>query len=276
MPRFPENPDEVRMSLGEHLEELRRRVILALLGMGLAFFACLYFGKPLVQLMVQPVYDAIYTVEHGAPKPPAGQGSGTPAAGQNPPAREPLLVVLTPVELFTTTMKAVFVAAAVISSPWVLYQFWLFVASGLYPHERRIIQAIVPMSAVLFVAGAVFSYTVVMKYGLLVLLTFGGLTGDMVRTTIRLSSAIDFVLVLSLVMGAVFQLPLVMLALSKVGLIRPEVYVKQWRYAVAAIFIIAAVLTPPDAVTQIAMAVPMLFLYWLGVGLCKIFVKKPK
>jgi len=271
MARLPENPDEMRMSLGEHLEELRRRIIYALLGTAITVCLCLFFANALVRFYIRPVYDAVRAVAHETGQLPAeGPAGASAAAGE---AKEPLLVVLNPSELFTTTMKAVFVTAALIASPWMLYQFWLFVAAGLYAHERRVIMMIVPMSVVLFAGGAVFAYTIVVPIGLHVLLTFGGLTGDMVRTDIRLSAAIDFVMVLSLVMGAVFQLPLVMLGLSKVGIVKPGMYTKYWRYAVAAIFIIAAVLTPPDAFTQIAMALPMILLYWLGVLLVKILVK---
>ena len=275
MPRFPKDPDEVRMSLGEHLEELRHRIILALLGVAIAFFACFAFSKPIVKFLVDPARSAIQKVNDEVRQRQASPpGPGDVVRPGEAAESEPPFVVLTPVEGFSAILKASLVASILISSPWVLYQFWLFVAAGLYPHERRIIHIFFPFSAGLFFAGAAFSYTLVIRYGIYVLLTFGGLVGDMVRPEIRLSSAIDFVLVLSLVMGAVFQLPLVMLALSKVGLISPSAYVKQWRYAVAAIVIIAGVLTPPDAFTQIAMAVPMLGLYWLGVLLTRIFVKK--
>jgi len=268
MARFPDNPDEVKMSLGEHLEELRRRVILSLLGLAVVLVGCLYFTGPIVRFLVQPVYDAVDSVERSN----AAAVPGAPP--EAPPPREPLLIVLSPAEAFVTSLKADFVAAAVIASPWVLWQMWLFVASGLYAHERRIIYLFLPLSVVLFLSGALFAYLVVLKYGLYMLLIFGGFYRDLVRNTIPLSTAVNFVLLMSVVMGGVFQLPLVMLALSKVGLIEPKAYVRGWRYAVVAIFIIAAVLTPPDAFSQIAMAVPMLFLYWLGVFLSKTFVRK--
>lgn len=270
MPRFPRDPDEVRMSLGEHLGELRRRLILALLGMVVAFIVCFAFQSRIVRFIVQPVSDAVHKVNAEVRQ---RSGAGTPAT-EKPAPDEPLLVILTPLEGFTTIIRTVLVASALLSSPWILYQFWLFVAAGLYPAERRVVHMTVPFSALLFIAGAVFSYTVVVKYGLYTLLTFGGLVGDMVKPELRLSSSINFVLMMSLLMGAVFQLPLVMFALSKVGLVEPSVYTKHWRYSVAAIFIAAAVLTPtPDAFTMLATALPMLVLYWLGVLLVRLFVK---
>jgi len=265
------------MSLGEHLTELRRRIILALIGIGVALVVCMVFVKPLVRFMANPVYDAVRQVESDIARQNAAVTGRQANPGPAPAAApdEPLLVVLAPTEVFVTSMKTALVAAIVLASPWVLYQFWLFIAAGLYPHERRIVYIFLPISVVLFLAGAVFAYTVVLKYGLYVLLTFAGLVGDMVRPTIRLSAAINFVLMIAVLMGCVFQLPLVMLALAKVGLVKNRSYVRYWRYALAGIFIAAAVITPTgDAFNMIAMAAPMLVLYWLGVLLVKLFVKE--
>jgi len=248
MRRLPENPDEYRMSLGEHLEELRMRLIYALSGAGLATVVCLVFGRRLIHFIVEPVRKAVEDI--------AGRGG-------------PALVVLTPTEAFVVTIKTAFVVGVVISSPWVLYQLWLFVAAGLYPRERRVVHVFVPFSAVLFIAGTIFAYTIVLKYGLRFLLGFGGLTDTLVTPNITLSAAVNFVMMLSVVMGAVFQLPLVMMILAKVGIVGTDVYVKNWRYAVGAMFLLAAILTPPDVFTQVMMAGPMIGLYWLGVALSK-------
>ncbi len=260
MAKLPQHPDEIRMSLGEHLEELRRRVLYSVIAVGVAMLLCVIFVKPLVRFVSTPVYRAVNQVE-ALPAP----------AGETPPAesRRGALVLLTPMEAFVTSMKTALVAALVISSPVVLYELWLFVAAGLYPHERRVIHIFIPFSALLFIAGAAFAYEVVLRYGLPLLLRFAGIAGDMARLSITLSSAISFVLMMSVVMGLVFQLPLVMMILARVGIVKPETYVRNWRYAVVAIVIIAAVLTPPDVFTQISMAVPMIALYWLGVFLAK-------
>ena len=177
MTRFPKDPDDVRMSLGEHLEELRRRIILALLGFGAALALCFAFGTPILRVLIKPVDDAVrkINVEIIARRQVGQNPQGTTPAPVNVTAPEPSLVIITPIEGFTAYLKAAMVGAIAISSPWVLYQFWLFVAAGLYPHERRIIHIFVPFSAALFMGGAVFSYMVVVRYGLYVLLTFGGL-----------------------------------------------------------------------------------------------------
>jgi Tat protein translocase TatC len=262
MARLPEHPDDVRMTLGEHLEELRKRVLWSVVAIVVAMVACLVFVRPLVRFLAQPVFDAVQTVEDRQAE----------EEGQ-PPART-RLVLLTPMEAFVTSMKAALVAALMISSPIVFYQLWLFVAAGLYPHERKVVHIFIPFSVVLFLAGTAFSYAIVLKYGLPLLLSFAGIAGDLATPSITLSSAINFVLMMSVVMGLVFQLPLVMMILSRVGLISPETYVKQWRYATVGIVVLAAILTPPDVFTQMAMAVPMFGLYWLGVLLAKSAAKK--
>ncbi|MCD6405001.1 MAG: twin-arginine translocase subunit TatC [Planctomycetes bacterium] len=247
MRELPDNPEDYRMSLGEHLEELRRRIIYALAGVGIVTVLCLVFGRTLVDFVTEPVREAVK--EFGA---------------------EANLVVLSPTEPFVATMKTAFVIAFVISSPWVFYQMWLFVAAGLYRHERRVVYIFVPFSATLFVAGTVFAYEIVLKYGLYFLLSFGGLVGTIATPTITLSAAISFVMIMSVVMGAIFQLPLVMMILAKVGIVESHTYVENWRYAIVAVFVISAIMTPPDVFTQLAMAGPMIALYWVGVLLSKL------
>jgi len=246
MRKLPENPDDYKMSLGEHLEELRLRLIYALSGVGVATALCLVFGKRLVDFISEPVRDAVREIVQDA---------------------DANLIVLTPTEPFVTVFKTSLVVGLVISSPWVLYQVWLFVAAGLYRHERRVVNIFVPFSAALFIAGTLFAYKIVLKYGLRFLLGFGGLTETIATPTIRLSSAISFVMTMAVVMGAVFQLPLVMMILARVGIVKVESYTKHWRYAVVGIFLLSAILTPPDVFTQVMMAGPMIALYWIGVGL---------
>lgn len=278
MARLPQHPDEVKMSLGEHLMELRRRVIFSIIAVVFCMLICLYFVRPLLTFLARPVYNAVYQVEterrqHAvALQTPAGT---TPAAVTPIPAGEPLLVVLTPMESFTTGMKAALLAGFVIASPFVFYQLWLFVAAGLYPHERRIINLYVPFSVILFLAGASFCYSFVLKYGLPMVINFGGFAYDLAKPTISLSASISFAITMMVVMGAVFQLPLLMMGLSRMGIAKPEMYTKYWRHAMVAIFIVAAILTPTaDMFNQAAMAIPMMLLYWLGVLLAKIAYKR--
>jgi sec-independent protein translocase protein TatC len=278
MARLPQHPDEVRMSLGDHLMELRKRVILSLMAIGVAMIVCLFFSRPLVVFLSQPVSDAVRQIDLEARQHAADLQvpKGKTALRVEPiPADRPVLVSLTPMENFSTCMKAALLVGFIAASPFVFYQFWLFVGAGLYPHERRIVNVFVPFSVLLFVAGATFCYTIMLRYGLPMVLNFGGLADDIAKPTIRLSAAVSFVVSMSAVLGAVFQLPLVMMGLTRLGLVKSQFWLKYWRHSIVAIVLIAGIVTPtPDLFNQAACAVPMMILYWLGVLLAKIAEKK--
>ncbi len=170
-------------------------------------------------------------------------------------------------EAFVTYMKISFVAGLIISSPWVFYQLWLFVAAGLYPHERKYIHMYLPMSVVLFLGGVFFCFYAVLPTVLDFLLGYNGRMG--LTAQIRISEWISFAIMLPLMFGISFQLPLIMLFLAKINLFTVNHYLQQWRLAVLAIAVISMVLTPtPDPMTMLLMMVPLLMLYGLGVGLC--------
>jgi Tat protein translocase TatC len=137
--RWPNDPDELRMSFGDHLEELRACMIRAALGVMVAAVVCFYFGNHIISVLAAPYYAAMQ--EHGF---------------------EPRMVQLNPAEPFREYFKITLEVALVAAAPWVLYQFWTFVAAGLYPHERRIVRLFAPASIVLFVTGAAFMIAIVL------------------------------------------------------------------------------------------------------------------
>jgi len=278
MARLPQHPDEVRMSLGEHLMELRKRIILSLIAVGAAMIICLFFSRPLVVFLATPVDNAVRQLDleirqHAADlNTPKGQ---TPPRVSPIPAEVPVLVSLTPMENFTTCMKAALLVGFIAASPFVFYQLWLFVGAGLYPHERRVVNIFVPFSVLLFIAGATFCYTVMLRFGLPIVLNFGGLAADIAKPTVTLSAAVGFVVSMCAVLGAVFQLPLVMMGLTRLGLVKAQFWLKYWKHSIVAIVLIAGIVTPtPDLFNQAACAVPMMILYWLGVLLAKMAEKK--
>ncbi|MEI8382498.1 MAG: twin-arginine translocase subunit TatC [Planctomycetota bacterium] len=170
-------------------------------------------------------------------------------------------------EAFMTYMKISFVAGLILSSPWVFYQLWLFVAAGLYPHERKYIHIYLPMSIVLFLGGIFFCFCAVLPTVLDFLLGYNGRMG--LTAQIRISEWINFAIMLPLMFGISFQLPLIMLFLAKINLFTADHYLQQWRIAVLAIAVISMVLTPtPDPWTMILMMAPLMLLYGLGVALC--------
>ena len=176
-------------------------------------------------------------------------------------------VTLNVQEAFVTYMKVSFIAGLVVASPWVFFQLWLFVAAGLYPHERKYIYTYLPMSIVLFLGGIGFCFYSVLPTVLDFLLGYNvrmGLTAQ-----IRISEWISFAVMLPLMFGVSFQLPLAMLFLSRINVFKTEQYIAQWKLAVLAIAVISMILTPtPDPMTMLLMMAPLLVLYGLGIVLC--------
>ena len=150
--------------------------------------------------------------------------------------------------------------------PWVFYQIWNFVASGLYPHEKKYVHLFLPFSLGLFLLGAATAYLFVFKPVLGFLLTFNSSLG--VDPDPRISEWLGFVLLMPLGFGVSFQLPLVMLFLERIGVFNIRSYMEKWRIAVLVIFIISAILTPADPYSILFMAVPLTFLYFGGILLC--------
>lgn len=170
-------------------------------------------------------------------------------------------------EPFMIWVKAGLIVGAVLASPMIFYHLWSFVAAGLHAHERRYVYVYLPVSVILFVSGVVLAFFVVLNYVLSFLLAFNGSMDVAVEP--RLTYYVNFVLLLPLGFGVAFQLPLVMLFLQRIGLFETEAYISSWRIAVLVIFIVSMILTPADVTSMFAMAVPLVFLYALGILMCK-------
>lgn len=170
-------------------------------------------------------------------------------------------------EPFMIWVKAGLIIGAVLASPMIFYHLWSFVASGLHAHERRYVYIYLPLSVILFSAGVVLAFFVVLNYVLTFLLAFNGSLDVAIEP--RLTYYVNFVLLLPLGFGIAFQLPLVMLFLQRIGLFETEAYVSSWRLAVLVIFLVSMILTPADVTSMFAMAVPLVFLYGLGILMCK-------
>jgi len=176
-------------------------------------------------------------------------------------------VTLNVQEAFMTYLKVSLVAAVIFSSPWIFYQLWLFVAAGLYPHERKYVYVYGTMSLFLFVAGAMFCYYAVFPFVLNFLLGFNSTLK--ITPQIRLSEWISFAVILPLMFGISFQLPLVMLFLDRISLFQADTYREQRRMAILVIAILSSVLTPADPMSMLLMMFPLIFLYELGIKLCE-------
>ncbi len=178
------------------------------------------------------------------------------------------LTALSVQETFMIYFKVTLMCGVVLASPIIFYQFWAFVGAGLYPHERRYIHVYLPFSIGLFLAGVFLCFVVVLPGSVKALLAFNDWLG--VDPDIRLSEWLSLALILPLVFGLSFQTPLVMLFLNRLGVFSWQAYLSKWRYAIMVLAVFSAVVTPtPDAVTMLALFIPMFGLYMMGILLCK-------
>jgi len=215
-----------RLPLIEHLEELRRRLIVILASVFLFSLASYFYASKILALLIRPVGK---------------------------------LVFIKPQEAFLSYLKIALLSGMFLSLPVIFYQIWKFVSVGLLPRERKYIFTYGPISFFLFLIGAGFSYQVVLPLGLRFLVD--RFSSDTLQSMLSISNYISFVGMFLLAFGVVFELPLVVLFLTKVGLVTPQTLRRRRREVVVGIFILAALMTPPDAFTQFLLAVPLLFLY---------------
>jgi len=236
-----------RMSLGEHLEELRHRLILALAGLGVTLVVGLMLGKSLVALVRLPYEVAM----------------GTDAG----------LAVLSVTAGLMVYLKVSLIAAVVLAAPWVFYQLWMFVAAGLYPPERRYVVLAVPMSAGLFICGALFFLLVVAVPVLKFFIFFSNWMH--LELVVTFANHVSMMVNMMVVFGIGFQTPLAVLLLAKMGVVTQSGLRRYRRHVIVAVLIVAMLTTPPDPFSQLSLAVPMWLLYELGVLLVRIFVVEP-
>ncbi len=244
-PEEPEGGDEdgmVRMSFMEHLEELRRRIIYALMGVGVAFVVCLVWANDLWRMVSAPAVVALKNI--GA---------------------DPNLAQITPMDAFTTIwVKLPMLAAVFLASPWILHQVWAFIAPGLYKRERRWAGPFVLCTAGLFILGGCFAYFVAFRYGLQFLLSIG--QNINVKPVVSLVDYFDLFVNVMLGVGLVFELPVLIFFLTLLRIVTPSFLLRNSRYAILIITIIAAIVTPtPDVFNLMLFTVPMVALFFVGI-----------
>lgn len=247
-PRDPSEQDiSGEMTLFEHLAELRRRLIISIIAIVVGAVIAWSFRNELFLVILQPLKDA-------AP-------NAKMANVHYKDLTEPFFVLL----------KTSVTAGVFIGLPVILWQIWGFIAPGLYKHERRIAVPFVFLATIFFLIGASFCYFFVMPYGFAFLFAFS----DPVSTpNIMMQEHYNFALRLLLAFGVVFEMPVVAMFLSAIGLITHRTLIKYWRYSVIAAFVFAALLTPPDVGTQMAMAVPLVILYGVSILVAWFFTSR--
>lgn len=221
--------EDTRLTLVEHLEELRLRIIKSVIFIAVASLFVYNFSDKILSYLVKPVGKVVF---------------------------------LSPAEAFMTKLKIGFFGGLFVASPFVTYQVWKFVSAGLNRSERKYALLFCPVSFILFIIGAGFGYFIIIPIGLKLLLAYAT---DVMTPMIRVADYISFIGALSFVFGVVFQVPLIILFLAKIGVVNTAFLSSKRRHAIVIIFIVAAALTPPDVVTQFLMAVPLIILYEVGI-----------
>jgi sec-independent protein translocase protein TatC len=232
-------------TLISHLVELRDRLLRAVISVGVLFAPCAVFSDELFTLIAMPLIEKM------------PQGTSMIATSLVAPFMAPLKLAL---------FVAIFLAM-----PYILYQAWAFIAPGLYRHEKRFAIPLVVSSILLFYGGVAFAYFVVFPL-MFAFLTSTAPTGIQIMTD--MANYLDFVLLLFFAFGIAFEIPIATVLLAATGLVRVETMAKNRGYVVLGIFVIAAFLTPPDALSQSFMAVPMYLLYEIGIVLSRVLLKE--
>jgi len=244
------------MPLLDHLIELRRRLLWSSVTFLLAFFVCYYFSKPIYGFLARPLADAL------ASKPGSNHA----------------LIYTQLYEAFFTYLRVAFFGAAFVSFPVVATQLWLFVAPGLYRSEKRAIAPFLAATPVLFIMGAALAYYFVFPFAWKFFISFETPDGDAgipIQLMPKVGEYLDLVMKLIFAFGIAFQLPVALALLAKVGIISSKGLKKYRRYAYVGMFVVAAILAPPDVITQMGLAVPLIALYEISILAAKLVEPKP-
>jgi sec-independent protein translocase protein TatC len=233
------------MSFFDHLEELRWRIVKIALALVVCSIPCGIFWKKIFDVVM------VYPLRFANPK--------------------PHLIITSPVESVMVSVQIALGAGAVLAAPVIFYQLWKFIAPGLFPKEKRTILPAVVASSVAFVCGIAFCY-LLLPFLLRVLTNY---SGTLLDPYFKVNDYFGFLLKLSLAFGVIFELPVVSYVLARMGILSSGFLVRHARIAIVIIFVVAAILTPPDVFSQLALALPLLALYGLSIFVARIAGRKP-
>ena len=304
----PGSEDMVTMTFGEHLDELRRRLVISLLAV-VVVMGVFLFQKDRVMSFVTDPYKSMWQKNFDVWWEDHFEAKVLPSKSEQPQSYrddieiiaenkdairawdwdsirggvvdvpsalyrfkfklKPGLISITPLQDFLTFMLAAALCGLGVASPIVLHQVWRFIGAGLYRRERRVVMSYLPASIGLFLAGMTFGFLVLVPYALYFLT---GLADSDAMFTIR--DYFRFLFLLTIALGFVFQLPVVMVALTRVGVTTPDLYVRYWRHVILGMFVVGAILTPPDPFTQAMMAGPMILLFFVGLFFSKLVYRR--
>ena len=230
-----------------HLGELRKRLIYCAIAIGVGFIASYAFSEDLFKLLIIPLKNHL-------------------------PGDDRLIFTNLP-EMFLTYLKTAFLSGTLLASPFIFYHLWMFIAPGLYKNEKKYVIPFVSISTILFVGGSLFGYFIVFPFGFKFFL---GYANDYIQALPSVKQYFSFAIKLLFAFGIVFELPVVIFFLSKMGLVTADFLKKNRKYAILMTFTLGAILTPPDIITQCMMAGPLIILFEVGIIIAKISEKKRK
>ena len=233
--------------LKPHIADLKKRLVISVLTVVVMFFVCFSFYEPILNWMMVPVEAVL------------------PKNSQ--------MVAVEIQETFFTALKVAFFAGFIVSLPVIFWQLWLFLAPGLYDHEKKLVIPFVFFGTLMFLIGASFAYYIVVPLGFDFLIAFGS---TVVTVLPSIGKYVDFFTKLLFGFGIAFELPVITFFLAKIGLVDDRMLKDFFRYAIVIIFIVAALLTPPDVLSQLLMAAPLILLYGVSIYIAKVFNPAPK
>ena len=242
--------------LRPHLVELRKRLAISVGALIVMFFVMFYFHEAILNWMVQPLNDALIEVGKKSVNAANGMVTTSQVGGA-----------------FFVALKVSFFAAIVAALPIILWQIWLFIAPGLYTHEKKMILPFIIGGTTMFVVGVLFAYYVVTPFGFDFLITFGSFK---FTPLINIEDYVGFFTKIMFGFGLAFELPVFSYFLALLGLIDDKQMTAFFKYAIVIIFIVAALLTPPDVLTQLLMAGPLIILYGVSILIVKLVNPAPK
>jgi sec-independent protein translocase protein TatC len=233
-----------------YLQEIRKRLILSFIAVGAGFLICYGFSDSIFEILTAPLINNFQNIHV-----------------------ESTLIFRTVAEAFFTYMKVGFVAGLMLASPFILYQIWGLVVSRLDQDKRRYVLLFVLAGSLFFALGILFGYFVALPFGCRFLLRYAS---DTIRPMPDMNEYLSFSVKFLLTFGLVFEFPILLLILARISVINAKMLAQKRRYAILLIFIFAFIISPPDLISQVLMALPLMGLYEVSILLCKIFAKGPE
>ena len=236
------------MTLTEHLAELRKRLINSFIAVFIGFAISYHYSEDIFWVLMDPLLKVM-------------------------PPKNGKMVFLTLTEPFVTYLEVALLSGLFLASPIIFWEIWKFIEPGLYPHEKKYVIPFVFFATFFFIGGAFFGYFIVFPFAFEFFISFAN---QNIVPSLSMAKYFSFATKMLLAFGVIFELPLITLFLARLGIITKDMLSRWRKYAIVIIFVVSAILTPPDVMSQILMAVPLWILYEISVIIAKIFGKKSK